>query len=243
MHKRPGTVMLRFAAVYSLALLIGTLLLTINNLVQYQWDLGGLWAFHLKAVLAGDLVFLLLLLGVTYRRMNVALRYFRGDRAVSSRDAFARMQKFPFEIFGGMLVLAFLLSILYHALALWHDETAIKELDVLLAVGGQLLSEMGIAATLAIMLFSAIRGVLRPYCLQLQIAEPESGGTSSILSALILTFVSCFFIAAAQITQYGISSVIGNGRSLRARFSVCRERTAHSLSLFFVCRYGSSGAI
>lgn len=184
--------LLQLFAIYLLAILLGTMLLIAKNIWVHSLSWADLAEYFFGAVAAFNLIFLLLMQAISYVRLRGVHRYFadKAAKGMSPEKLLSRLFRFPSELFWGMIALSALLSVCYHALSrvvrgpieTWRDWM------------GSMLSEMALAVTLSVLVYSLLRSALRPYLQQLQQTKIAASSRTSAIRPIMLCFVSCFVI-------------------------------------------------
>lgn len=185
-------------AVYSLAVFLGTLLLVAKNIWVHGQTLEDLAQYFFGAIAAFNLVFLLFMQAVSYVRLRGVHRHLReGSMRQPPDRLLVRLQRFPAELFWSMIAMSAVLSVLYHGLARAYRGKSEAWLDLL----GSLLSEMALAVTLAVMVYSLLRSALRPYLQQLRQASVGTAKRMSAVRPILLCYVSCFVVICFDVLR------------------------------------------
>lgn len=185
-------------AIYSVAILLGTLLLVAKNVWVHGLTLEDLAEYFFGAIAALNLVFMLFMQAISHVRLRGVHRYFRGDPTRETPDRLlARLLRFPAELFWSMIAMSAVLSVAYHGLARAYTGKAEAWLDLL----GSFLSEQALAVTLAVMVYSLLRTALRPYLQRLQPVSVGSAKRMSTVRPLTLCYVSCFVVIGFDVLR------------------------------------------
>src|SRR5690606_27706229 len=96
-------------------------------------------------------------------------RYFLGkEDHLNSGHVLHRLHRFPAELFAWLMVISLGMSLLYHLASYKYYGGDFLSRQALADVLGSLFSEIALSATLAVMVYSMLRRMLRPYVQQLQ---------------------------------------------------------------------------
>jgi sigma-B regulation protein RsbU (phosphoserine phosphatase) len=212
MNRQGFSLLLRLCVIYCVALLIGTATLTlINNMLINGISLQVLLKFNLKAIFAGDVLILILLILISMFRLRRVMSYWEGAQDESSAtNALRSLYRFPAELFWGMTGLCFIFSMLYHLTDLLYHGLSPAQLSIRAwaDIGESLLKEMALALTIAMLFFILSRSSLRLYIIQIQEASAVYQENSqqkhgrSFIHPFMITFVVCFFLTIFSMLNY-----------------------------------------
>jgi phosphoserine phosphatase RsbU/P len=206
-----GGLFVRFFVTYLGVLLLGSCFITLNNILIHGSTLSKLWQFNIKVLLAADLVFAITLCVITYIRISPAFREERqgGDsRRISLLHQ--RLSRFPLELFVGVMVISGVLIMLYHALDIVYHSVDISSKTIQLRLAENVMAELGLALTTALLLYSFTRARLRPHMLRLG-AERLEGRYISGIYPLIVSFLACYLVVVLHAGRYLIRKSAGSG--------------------------------
>lgn len=184
--------LLRLWAVYIAALFGGSVFIFLNNMLIHDSSWKELLAFNIPFVLISDVVISVLLLGISYWRLRLVLRYRGRPLDDQTKELlFVRIIRFPMSLFWGMIGVSLLFMFLYHA------SSAMRFGDNWTLAGwiSVLTSELNLALILAIFLLSMSRRLLRNYAEQMNVQTLEGDTGHSAVRMIAVFAASCFFIA------------------------------------------------
>lgn len=191
--------------IYFSAMLIGTAILTLQNMLVLGISFADLLEFNLKAVMLGDLIILLILLFVSALRLRKVRAFISGRAADGSKaEVLSRLHRFPAEIFWGMLLLSVLFSLLFHLSEnLYYGDTPFFLTgEGFVSYLENLLMEMTLALTLAVLFFTMTRRSLRPHVLKIEAMHLNGREKTTFVRPMLITFISCFLIALLTLVRY-----------------------------------------
>lgn len=196
--------------VYLLVIIIGTLILTAKNVWVNQSSIADLKKFFFGAIAFFNVIFLLIMQGITHIRLRQVYAFFyRGNSDISTEQVFVRLLRFPSELFWSMIVVSLVFSVLFHIAEIVtkvgiHGLIKIEEIMQRL---DNLLSEMALAVTLAVMVYSLMRITLKPYVKKLRKVSIGSHiKRTSIAKPFLLAYVSCFIVISFDVFRYVVVS-------------------------------------
>lgn len=198
----------RLLLVYFMALLAGTLLITMNNIVFYQIALSDLLHFHIPFLLASDLIFAFILLSLTWWRLHPFLQSLdaklnregtvpKGQYRKQANSAqlqpeqlFTRMLRFPYELFASVIGLALIFMLLFHGLEIWHLRVVSNWNQLLVSIS----SELSLASMVAMFLLIFSKSTLRNHLLKMEFKAMPSFTAPSLLKSLYVVTVTGFAV-------------------------------------------------
>jgi serine phosphatase RsbU (regulator of sigma subunit) len=201
----------RLLAVYVAALFSGSLFIFMNNVVVSGRTLRQLWAFNIPFVLVGDVMIALALLAISYWRLKPVHGFFHDRRAEAEKEpVFRRLMRFPSELFGGMMLLALVFIVLFHASELVMGHRIIRSPTGWARLLINVVVELGLALLLATLLYSFTRRLCRAYAHKLHIVRVSVAKPQSAANTIAGTAIVCFLIVFVAIIRTIDSYTLGN---------------------------------
>ncbi len=191
--------------VYLLIILIGTLILTAKNVWVNQSNIADLKKFFFGAILFFNLIFLLIMQVITIIRFRSVHAFFHVNKSGLTADqVFLRLLRFPYELFWSMIIVSFVLSILFHIAEIVKKVgvNGLIQLEVVFKRLDNLMSEMALAITLAVMVYSLLRITLKPYVRDLRRVKIGADiKRTSIAKPFLLAFVGCSIVISFDVLR------------------------------------------
>lgn len=200
--------MWRFFFLYVGVMLFAVSVLTVDNIVVNGQPLNKLALYNLKVVFLQGATGVSLFQAITFIRLRPALQYLsRGGEEAPVAFVWRRLIRFPDEMFWGMVIFGILMSILYHFI--FPDPTIIS---APWEVGVALMSEQTLSLIMAILFYTVIRLLLRPYILNLPSAGMKELPPASFIKPLTISFFSLILIAVLRPVFYVLRVTVGSPR-------------------------------
>lgn len=181
--------MWQFFLLYCGVMFFGMVTITMDNLFINGVSLKKLTQFNFIAISLQAFCAVLIFQLYTTIRLRPPLTWIR-------------LTRFPVEIFWAMMIFALITSPLYHLVQNLLEEPANR--DQLWSVALSILFEQSLCLGLAILLFTLIRRLLRPYILRLSQEEITNFSSSTLLKPLILSFTSLLIVCVLRPIKYVI---------------------------------------
>lgn len=186
-------------------LVIGTLLLTAKNVWVHHSTLDELKQFFFGAILIFNLIFLTVIQLITVIRFRKVNRYFRGvETTLSADEVLSILLRFPMQLFWSLIGVAFALSIAFHITQIMFKDS-LQQLpltELLSMTFGSMLSEIALAVTLAVLLYSVVRTTVQSYVQQLQRVQlDENIARTTITRPFFVIYISGFVIIAFDVLR------------------------------------------
>lgn len=187
--------MWHFFLLYCGVTIFGMLTVTVDNLFVNGLTMKSLAEYNLKAISIQAISMVAIFQLFTHLRLRQPL-------------VWTRLTRFPLEIFWTMIVFGLLASPLYHLVGILLTEPSQRDKPWEIAVA--ILHEQILCLILAILLFTLIRRLLRPYILNLPNEEQRVYSQSTFIKPLTLSFTSLLFIGDLRPLEYVLSKLTGN---------------------------------
>lgn len=195
MSNQPQRLLWRCFVVYLLALLCGTSFIVFNNIVYHHLTIADMLQFHIPFVLASDILIATVLVLLTRWRLRMLLEYVRSPQhhleQAEKEQLFKRMLRYPYELFGGVIVLAVVFIFLFHTVEVATRNEGVSGSSLAISIG----SELMLACIVAVLLFLAVRAMLRSHLLGLVLTDFHHFKPRSLAREQYLVFFACFIIA------------------------------------------------
>lgn len=214
--------------------LFGVAIITLNNVFIGGFTIQELRQYNLGALFAQAISGVSLFQIFTFLRLRIVRRYFRQrqDQTVVSA-VWQRLIRFPSEIFWVMLIFGFSASALYHIL----DSVMMKESlrANFWELAEAVLFEQMLSLILAILFYTLIRRLLRPYILALPSERMWEFPRTTFLTPLTISFTSLTLITILSPSLY-VLRMISSGIPVNpwVMFSVAGSALAFGLILFLL---------
>ncbi|GGD91871.1 ATP-binding SpoIIE family protein phosphatase [Paenibacillus nasutitermitis] len=200
------TLIKRLLLVYLLSLLTGMIVLHAENIFIFNRSFHDLMPLKapltLLAILAGTLV----LAGISNWRLGPVFLALGGDHSEqATRSALERLFRLPYELLIGLKISGLIVLVMYHGILLIRTGIihGMQQFDWL-SLFGALAGEMSLVITVAILIFTSVRWLLRPIILQLQPWPGSFIGRASIAHPLLFTFASTFLVALLHLFRLAV---------------------------------------
>jgi serine phosphatase RsbU (regulator of sigma subunit) len=202
MRKMKVRLLVRLSLIYTFAALVGTTLLTVNNVFLNHSTLLKLLQFNIPAVLTGNLIILVLLL---------ILSGFWIRRVRNKTDLQMKLTKLPGRMFIGLLLISAAFSCIYHVLQFaFYDKSftdvSARDIQVLIK---NLISEQTIALIIGTLQYALSRRAVRPYVIRLGAKTFVPARSASFVIPMTVASLSCFFITSSAGIEYLIWNPTG----------------------------------
>lgn len=197
---------------YAGSLAVGCGLLTFNNIVILGFSITGLLRFNLPFICIASLLAAVVLTMVTRLRLRPVRRALRQTPGADAGRAAIRLIRLPYEVFAIMLLLVAVLTIAFHVVSFARQYDAWTDADNAYWAGlvNNVISELAIGLTLALLFFSRLRGLSRYYLLLLHPERAFVSRQTTFMFPLMLTYGCGLVIVTFQMLRY----VFANGESL-----------------------------
>lgn len=183
----------QFFFLYCGVMIFGMITITADNLFINGVSLKRLSQFNFKAISLQAFCAVTIFQIYTMIRLRPPLTW-------------KKLTRFPMDIFWAMMIFAMITSPLYHIADTFFTEPAKR--DQPWAIALSITFELSLCLGLAILLFTLIRRLLRPYILKLSQEEIPNFIPSSFIKPLILSFTSLLIICVLRPIKYVIYRVI-----------------------------------
>lgn len=195
MRKMKLRLLARLAAVFALAVFVGTIMLTLDNVLLNRIPLRKLLAFNIPAVLAGDLLILAILSAFAYWWLG------RGD---DLRGLRLRIMRLPGTMLAALLILSVAFSALFHSVSNRIDGTSFREYDAAAWSGlaHSFVSEMTIALIIGTLQFALSRRAVRSVLASLGLATERPAALPGLAVPVGAAVAGCFFIVSTVGYKY-----------------------------------------
>ena len=197
----------RLLAVYLITMLAGILILQVETLVSSQFERQ--FPFPLVIVSLGALILACAAvhLGCPASTSIQVLQIGTGTELELTSDsqtntALRRLYRLPYELLGGVVSAGLLFSLGFHGLELLDDGLE-AELDWLQLLG-TVVGEQSLFIFIGIILFTAVRRILRPVLMQLQPLPSGFDGPASVAQPLVVTYTCTFIVTILSLLQLAI---------------------------------------
>ncbi|WP_309120750.1 PP2C family protein-serine/threonine phosphatase [Paenibacillus sp.] len=195
MRKLKLRLLTKLAAVFALAVAVGTTMLTVDNVFLNHIPLRRLLEFNIPAILAGDLFILIVLSVFSYRWIG------SGD---DPEDLRLRLMRLPGKMLSGLLLLSIALSALYDVASIRRRGGSVLELTASdwADLAGSFVSEMTVALVIGTLQYALSRRAVRPVLLSLGTKESRPAPLASLLLPMSVATLSCFFVVSTAGFEY-----------------------------------------
>jgi len=195
MSTQSSKLMWHFFLLYCGVTIFGMLTVTVDNLFVNGLTLKSLTEYNLKAISIQALSMVAIFQLFTSFRLRQPL-------------VWIRLTRFPIEMFWTMLIFGLLASPLYHLVGTLLTEPSKRDKPWEIAVA--ILYEQILCLILAILLFTLIRRLLRPYILNLPDEELRVFSQSTFIKPLTLSFTSLLLIGVLRPLEYVLFNLTTN---------------------------------
>lgn len=234
MKNPSASLMYRFLGLYLGVSLFGMGVITLNNLVIWGQTWGQLLTYNLWAMSVQVLCLVLLFQSMTIVRLRKVCLFLRGEKGEDATGIWHTLLRFPYEMFWGMVLFGLFASPLYHGVRVWMKGGSLVE-----AWGWRFLDhflfEQTVCLMLAILFFSLIRRLLRPYILLIPEEHMKGFRRSTVLRPLLLSFISLHLISVLSLIRYVLKAELkGRPMDPSILFSIGGFTTLFGIVLFYL---------
>jgi serine phosphatase RsbU (regulator of sigma subunit) len=185
---------------YAAAALVVTCFIVLNNLVIHNISIREQLTFSIPFVAASDFIIALMLLAIAYWRLYPVMKFIRGTGEAGRIDLFARLIKFPKELFAGVILVSVLFMILFHMTELTQRGRDVPVDWIPLA--DSVISEFSLALIMGTMLYSVSVKNLRPFYAALMIDELPDYRRTTIVFKIAVTLTVCFVTIVLPLVRF-----------------------------------------
>ncbi|WP_308636614.1 ATP-binding SpoIIE family protein phosphatase [Paenibacillus silvisoli] len=200
--------------IYLISLLVGLIILRAETMLVTHFQ--TVFPFPFICNLLGVVLIAVVLVCVSAWRLKPVMEELENDSAGqprTSRDgssanaALIRLYRMPYELLIGVLLLGILISAGFHLAALirtWgNPELGGHPVDWL-QLTGIMAGEQSLTMTVALILFTSVRRLFRPYMLKLQPLSGSFDGRASVSQPLVITYTCTFLVTILSLLQLAI---------------------------------------
>ena len=193
--------MWQFFWLYLAVTMFGIAILTLSNLFIGGFTIQELRQYNLGALFVQLISGVSIFQSFTFLRLRIIRRYFRQIQDQTALCAvWKRLSRFPSEIFWVMLIFGFFASSLYHILdSVLMGESLRANIGELAEV---ILFEQTLSLILAILFYTLIRRLLRPYILALPSERMWEFPRTTLITPLTISFTSLMLITILSPALY-----------------------------------------
>jgi len=204
-----------FFWVYLGVSIFGAVIITLDNLFINGLTLKSLMVYNFKAVTMQIMGLLVVFQVYGTIRLRIVRRFFIGEQ-VDSYQVRKRLLRFPAEMFWAMVLFGLVGSPLYH-----YRQILAFNLDDFLRFVKSFCFEFSLVLLLAVLLFTLLRRRIRPILVQLVDEEADQVRSTTILTPLLITFISLMLIMMLSMSFYILNSLLyGKPLQLSVLFSI-----------------------
>ena len=195
MRKLKLRLLAKLSAIFALAVTVGTVMLTVDNVFLYGISLRKLLEFNIPAIVVGDLLILVILLALSSRWIGA------GD---DPRDLRVRLMRLPGRMLAGLLLISVAFSAIYDYVRFQVNDVSFKELTPAdyAELANSFVSEMTIALVIGMMQYALTRRAVRPVLRSLGREEARPAKLRSLVVPMIAATFGCFFVVSTVGYEY-----------------------------------------
>lgn len=224
----------QFFWLYSGVTLFGVAILTLSNVCINGSTIQELQQYNFKALFAQAISGVSIFQIFTFLRLRIVRHYFRQRQEPAIvRAVWQRLIRFPAEMFWVMVIFGLIVSPLYHI----FESASLGETlrDNLWEVVEAFLFEQTLSLILAILFYTLIRRLLRPYILTLPSEKMWEFPRTTLLTPLTISFTSLMLITILSPSLY-VLRMLSTGTLVNPwiMFSVAGSALAFGLILFLL---------
>jgi len=226
--------MWQFFLLYFAVALFGVGIITLDNVFIYRLTFRELWPFNVIALSVQVVSAVLIFQVFTLIRLRQVRRFFLFEPDPARLTlVWQRLIHFPAEIFWIMVVFGLIASPLYHIAYLLSSG---EPLQVYIMEAAQaILLEQTLCLILAILFYTLLRRVLRPYILSLPTDGMRDFRPATILNPLSISFTSLILIATLGPGEYVLTATSsGQPVNLLVMFAISGVSLGFALFLFLL---------
>ncbi|KUO79103.1 MAG: hypothetical protein APF81_09405 [Desulfosporosinus sp. BRH_c37] len=224
----------QFFRLYLGVTLFGVSIITLDNVYIEGSTIQELRQYNFGALFAQAISGVSIFQIFTFLRLRIVRRYFQQiqEHAVVSA-VWQRLSRFPSEVFWAMLIFGFIASLLYHILEAVMTGASLRA--NLRELAQAVLFEQTLSLILAILFYTLIRQLLRPYILALPSERMWEFPRTTFLTYLTISFTSLMLITILSPSLY-VLRMISSELPVNpwVMFSVAGSTLAFGLFLFLL---------
>ncbi|RAP73903.1 ATP-binding SpoIIE family protein phosphatase [Paenibacillus montanisoli] len=200
--------------VYLISLLLGLFILRAETMLVSHFK--TMFPFPFTVNLLGAVLLAVILACASAWRLRPVideLEYGSGAQPGQNRDsrstneALIRLYRMPYELLVGILLLGILVCASFHLAELvrsWGNPANGDDPSDWLQLTGIMAGEQSLTMTVALILFTSVRRLFRPYILRLQPLSGSFDGRASVSQPLVITYTCTFLVTILSLFQLAI---------------------------------------
>ncbi|SDX29479.1 ATP-binding SpoIIE family protein phosphatase [Paenibacillus sp. CF384] len=205
----------RLLLIYVIALVLSLLILRAETILVAHFE--AMFPFPFIVNVLGAVMLAVVLVCASAWRLQPVIKELQEDASSSTRTgiqrdnsltsaALVRLYRMPYELLISVLLIGLLISASFHLVDLiqvWNEEEQGESIDWL-QLTGIMAGEQSLIMTVALVLFTSVRRLFRPYMMKLQPLSGSFDGRASFSQPLVITYTCTFLVTILSLFQLAI---------------------------------------